>query len=89
MSYKEHILNQNCDTFCPSQIVAMMALGHIRSGTLGRGLMTLLTTCWSVCVLEMAKESGHASQLVSRNVNPKGPQVHQFKTLAKTNIIHQ
>ncbi|KAG7232980.1 hypothetical protein INR49_007889 [Caranx melampygus] len=25
-------------------------------GTLGRGLMKALTTCWSVCVLETAKE---------------------------------
>lgn len=35
--------------------------GRIKLGTLGRGLMTQLTTCWSVCALEMEKESGPAN----------------------------
>lgn len=39
--------------------------GLIKLGTLGRGLMTQLTTCWSVCVLEMEKESGLANPWVS------------------------
>lgn len=51
--------------FCHLQTVAMKVGSLIKSGTLGRGLMTLLTTCWSVCVLEMAKESGPANLWVS------------------------
>lgn len=50
---------------CRSQIAAMKVGGLIKSATLGRGLMTQLTTCWSVCVLEMAKESGLANLWVS------------------------
>lgn len=39
--------------------------GLTKSGTLGRGPMRQLTTCWSVCASEMAKESGLANLWVS------------------------
>lgn len=39
--------------------------GLTKSGTLGRGPMRRLTTCWSVCALEMAKENGLANLWVS------------------------
>lgn len=47
--------------------------GRTKLGRLGRGLMTLLTTCWSVCVWEMVKESGPANLWVSR-AKPVGKQ---------------
>lgn len=62
---KIKVLTNNSFTICHSQTVAMKVGGLIKLGTLGRGLMKLLTTCWSACVLEMAKESGHANQSVS------------------------
>lgn len=65
ISHIEEVFEISKSTFCRSQIDATMVGGLIKSGTLGRGLMTLVPTCWSVCVLEMAKESGHANLLVS------------------------
>lgn len=66
ISHIQEVFEISKFTFCHSQIDATMVGGLIKSGTLGRGLMTLVPTCWSVCVLEMAKESGHANLSVSR-----------------------
>lgn len=62
---KDMFLNKLCFFMCHSQTAAMKVGGLIKLGTLGRGLMTQLTICWSVCVLEMAKESGLANLWVS------------------------
>lgn len=65
MHIKDIFLNKCNPYICHSQIVAMKVGGLIKSGTLGRGLTTQLNTCWSVCVLEMEKESGLANLWVS------------------------